>query len=59
MAAPRHLTGVERDKVRKDRLERILLVVRYTRSASRVLELPNMNLPCIEDSTLKVIAEET
>jgi uncharacterized membrane protein YgcG len=59
MAAPAHLTGAERDAVRKERFERIVQVVRYTRSASRVLELPNIDLPCIEDSTLNVIAEET
>jgi len=59
MAAPANLSGAERDAVRKARFDRIVQVVRYTRSASRVLELPNMNLPCIEDSTVNVVAEET
>ena len=58
MAAPPHLSGAERDAVRTERLDRIVQVIRYTKSASRVLEIPNMNLPFIDDSTVVVIAEE-
>lgn len=39
MAAPSYLTGAERDAVRKAKMDRIVQVVRYTKSASRVLEL--------------------
>jgi hypothetical protein len=39
MAAPSYLTGAERDAVRKSKLDRIVQVVRYTKSAVRVLEL--------------------
>ena len=45
-------------KIRQERLDRITQVIKYTRTASRVLELPNMNLPYIEDDTVLVIAEE-
>jgi hypothetical protein len=58
MAASPSLSGEKRDAVRKQRLDRIVQVIRYTKSASRVLELPNMDLPRIEDSTVNVIADE-
>jgi len=45
-------------KIRQERIERITQVVRYTKTASRVLELPNMQLPYIEDDTVVVVAEE-
>jgi hypothetical protein len=44
--------------VHTERLNRTAQVIWYTKSASRVLELPNMNLPLIDDSTVVVIAEE-
>lgn len=59
MAASAKLSRELRDSVRKDRLERIVQVVRYTKSASRVLELPNISLPGIDDSTIAVLADET
>jgi len=59
MAASAKLSGELRDKVRKERLERIVQVVRYTKSASRVLELPNVDLPGIDDSTVVVLADES
>jgi hypothetical protein len=58
MAAPAHLSGSQRDAVRKQRLDRIVQVIRYTKSASRVLELPNVDLPRVDDSTVTVLAEE-
>jgi hypothetical protein len=58
MAAPAHLSGSQRDAVRKKRLDRIVQVIRYTKSASRVLELPNVDLPRIDDSTVSVLAED-
>jgi tetratricopeptide (TPR) repeat protein len=54
MAAPASLTGAERERVRKVQLERIVQVIRFTKGASRVLELPHMNLPCVHDKTVKV-----
>ncbi|GKY94633.1 hypothetical protein MPSEU_000428800 [Mayamaea pseudoterrestris] len=59
MASSPKLSGEKREAVRKERLERIVQVVRYTKSASRVLEIPNMTLPCIDNSTVIVIADET
>jgi hypothetical protein len=59
MAASSKVSSDKRNAVRTERLERIVQVVRYTKSASRVLELPNMTLPCIHDSTVIVIADET
>ena len=58
MAAPAHLIGEERDAFRQKRLDRIVQVIRYTRSASRVLELPNMQLPQIRDSSVRVFTSE-
>lgn len=59
MAASSKLSGAERDAVRKERLDRIVQVIRYTKSASRVLELPNIDLPGVHDSTVAVVADET
>jgi hypothetical protein len=58
MAASAKLSGELRDSARMDRLDRIVQVIRYTKSASRVLELPNMSLPGIDDSTVVVLADD-
>jgi hypothetical protein len=58
MAASAKLSRELRESVRKDRLDRIVQVIRYTKSASRVLELPNMNLPGIDDTTVAVLADD-
>ncbi|GAX22513.1 hypothetical protein FisN_14Hh135 [Fistulifera solaris] len=58
LAAPSHLTGLQRDAIRKEKLDRIVQVVRYTKGATRVLELLNVNLPLIDDHTVVVLAEE-
>eukprot|EP00977_Amphora_coffeiformis_P006112 scaffold1323_cov160-Amphora_coffeaeformis.AAC.17 len=58
MAAASTLQGGERDQARKARLDRIVQVIRFTKTASRVLELPNMDLPLVDDSTVTVIADE-
>jgi hypothetical protein len=58
MAAPSKLSGAQRDRVRKEHLDCIVQVIQYTKRASRVLKLPNMDLPCVHDSTVTVIAEE-
>lgn len=42
---------------RKDRYERIERVIQYTKAASRILELPNMDLPYIEDSSVTMEVE--
>jgi hypothetical protein len=55
MAVPPNLIGITaREAFRNAQLERIVHVVRFTMGASRVLELPYMNLPKILDSTVKV-----
>jgi ER-Golgi trafficking TRAPP I complex 85 kDa subunit len=59
MAASAKLSKELRESVRKDRLERIVQVVRYTKSASRVLELPNISLPGVDDSSIAVLADQT
>lgn len=59
MAASSKLSGEQRDAVRKERLNRIVQVVRYTKSASRILELPNIDLPNVDDSTVRVIADSS
>lgn len=59
MAASSKVTSAEERKaIRKENLDRIVQAIQYTRSASRVLEIPNMDLPCISDSSVVVIAEE-
>jgi hypothetical protein len=59
MAASPSLSSVKsRDRARKEHLDRIVKVIQYTKSASWALELPNMNLPLVHDSTVVVIAEE-
>jgi ER-Golgi trafficking TRAPP I complex 85 kDa subunit len=59
MVAPSNLSGAERDAVRQAALDRIVQVVRYTRSASRVLELPNISLPLIDDRTIRVVSNDS
>jgi hypothetical protein len=54
MAAPPTLHGSQREAARNAQLERIVQVVRYTNNASRVLELPYMNLPCVDDKTVTI-----
>ena len=55
MAAPSHLqTTADREAFRNKQLERIVTVIRYTPKASRTLELPYMNLPLIEDSSVRI-----
>ena len=44
--------------MRRERSERIAPVVQFTRTALRVLELPNLQLPYIDDDSIMVIAEE-
>ena len=58
MVAPAKLSGAQRDAFRQEQLDRIVQVIRYTKSASRVLELPNIDLPRVDDSSVTVIAEE-
>lgn len=58
MTAPAKLSGAQRDAFRKEQLDRIVQVIRYTKSASRVLELPNVELPRVDDASVAVIAEE-
>ena len=58
MAAAATLQGGDRDQARKSRLDRIVQVIRFTKTATRVLELPNMDLPLIDDASVTVIADE-
>ena len=54
MAAPPSLHGAQREAARNSQLERIVQVVRFTDNASRVLELPYMNLPFVHDESLSI-----
>lgn len=44
----------ERETFRKDQLGQIVNIIRYTMGATRVLELPYVNLPRIDDSSIKI-----
>ena len=58
MAASPTLEVGERDKARKERSERIVQVIRFTKTSKRILELPNMDLPLVDDASVTVIADE-
>ena len=59
MAVSAKLSGEQRDTLRQERLDRIVQVIRYTKSASRVLEIPNIDLPGVDDSSVAVLADQT
>lgn len=46
--------STERNSICRTRLDGIVQVIRYTKSAARVLEIPNMNLPHIDDDSIHV-----
>jgi hypothetical protein len=54
MASPSNIPSNEREAFRNAQLERIVQVIRYTKGASRVLQLPYMNLPQIMDQTVRI-----
>ena len=55
MAVPPHIPSTrEREALRQERMERMVQVIQYTPGASRVLELPYMNLPKILDSSVRI-----
>lgn len=55
MAVPPHVSSArERDALRQDRLERMVEIIQYTPGASRVLELPYLNLPKLFDSSVRL-----
>mmetsp|Transcript_22289 Transcript_22289/g.55070 ORF Transcript_22289/g.55070 Transcript_22289/m.55070 type:complete len:1626 (+) Transcript_22289:223-5100(+) len=54
MAVPPKIPNNEREAFRNDQLERIVHVIRFTMGASRVLQLPYMNLPLIVDSSVRI-----
>jgi tetratricopeptide (TPR) repeat protein len=54
MFVPPKIPNNEREAFRNAQLERIVHVVRFTMGASRVLELPYMNLPKILDSSVRI-----
>jgi len=58
LAAPSHLTGAEREKARKEKHDRIVQVVRFTKGALRVLELPHVDLPMIHDTSVHILGDE-
>jgi hypothetical protein len=49
------LSASQRDALRQQRLQRIVQVIRYTKGASRVLELPNVEMPCVNNSSILVL----
>lgn len=51
---PTVVTARDRDAVRQENLDRIVQVIQYTPGASRVLELPHMNLPKIVDISVRI-----
>jgi hypothetical protein len=54
MASPSNIGGSEREAFRNAQLERIVQVIRFTKGASRKLELPYMNLPHIADQSVRI-----
>lgn len=54
MSVPPNIASNERESFRNAQLERIVNVIRFTMGASRVLELPYMDLPRIEDSSVRI-----
>jgi len=54
MAVPSGVPRNRREQFRNQRLEQVVKVIRYTRGASRVLELPHVDCPRIADSSLRV-----
>ncbi|KAL3943892.1 MAG: hypothetical protein SGBAC_002050 [Bacillariaceae sp.] len=54
MAVPPKIPNNEREAFRNDQLERIVHVIRFTMGASRVLQLPYMNLPLIVDTSVRI-----
>ena len=51
---PRSIPRNRRDIYRNERLERVVNIIRYTIGASRVLELPYVDLPNIADSSVRI-----
>ena len=54
MAAPPSMDSKDRESFRNQQLERIVQVIRFTPQASRVLELPYMDLPQIVDKSVRI-----
>ena len=54
MASPPSIPSNQREAFRNAQLERIVNIIRYNRNASRVLELPYVDLPLIVDSTVRL-----
>jgi len=54
MAVPASVPRNRRERYRNKRLEQVVKVIQYTKGASRVLELPNIDLPNIVDSSVRV-----
>ena len=54
MIVPSSVPQIRRNSYRNEKLEQIVDVIENTRGASRVLELPNVNLPNIAASSVKV-----
>jgi len=54
MLVPVSVPRMRRESYRNEKLEQIVHVVRYTRGASRVLELSNVNLPNIDAKSVQI-----
>jgi len=58
MAAPSELSNIARDRYRQERLDSIVRVIEFTKGAHRVLELPRVRLPTIDDNSIIVVTPE-
>ena len=58
MAAPSELSSRERDEYRRGRLDGIVEVIQFTPGAQRILELPRVHLPTVDDSSIVVETPE-
>ncbi len=54
MAVPPSVPRIRRESYRNEKLDQIVKIIQYTRGASRVLELPNVNLPNIDAKSVRV-----
>ncbi|KAG7348164.1 ER-golgi trafficking TRAPP I complex subunit [Nitzschia inconspicua] len=54
MASPSNLPSHERESFRNAQLEKIVNIIKYNVTASRVLELPYVDLPRIQDSSVRI-----
>ena len=54
MSVPSSVPRNRRDIMRYEQLEKVVNIIRHTMGSSRVLELPNMTMPNIVDSSVRI-----